>query len=83
MMLREGLREPHVASSEGGYGPRARECPFGTELDALLASRSPRFHKALEAGALDRLLFAEEMELIQVVTFRPSLTRQVVPFVPF
>lgn len=73
MMLREGLREPYVASREGGHCPRAREFPFGTALDALLVSRRPPFHKALEAGALDVILFAEETELIQVVKFRPSL----------
>lgn len=73
MMLREGLRKPYVASSEGGHCPRAREFPFGTELDAVLVSRSPLFHKALEAGTLNVILFAEETELIQVVKFRPSL----------
>lgn len=47
----------------------AREFPFGMELDAMLVSRSPLFHKALAASDLDVIIFAEGTELIQVVKF--------------
>lgn len=38
MMLREGLRKPNMASSEGGHCPRAREFPFGTEQSTVSQS---------------------------------------------
>lgn len=52
-----------------GHYCHAREFPFGMELDAILVSLSPLFHKVLAASALNVIIFAEETELIQVVKF--------------
>lgn len=66
---RNGARSQMWYLVKVGHYCRAREFPFGLELDAILVSGSLLFHKVLAASALDVIIFAEETELIQVVKF--------------
>ena len=47
MMLKEWLKKPYVASSEGWTLLSCQRISIWHELDAMLVSRRPLFHKAL------------------------------------